>query len=124
MNKKPMFNNLPSRKELNEERFKEIVTELSEFKATEGGELAIMGEYFYMLFSDLSATKQEGYNRILANELKKYRERVRNEPSEHKKTVCNNCGWLEIPGRQDPIEENGKAYCPVCDNVIRKAESK
>lgn len=73
MDKKPLFTNMPTRKEMNIEKFSELVTELSKHRGDES-ENVVMGGLFYLIFSDLSATKQEAYNRLLAGEIKKYKE--------------------------------------------------
>ena len=61
---------LPSRKELNENRMKDLVSTLAEFK---GGDHVIIGDLFWQVFGDLSAAKQEGYIRQLTAVLKIYR---------------------------------------------------
>lgn len=65
---------LPSRKQINEDRLNELIEHLSEHA---GGDDAIIGELFPMIFADLSAPKQEYYIRMLQDRLKEYQEEIK-----------------------------------------------
>ncbi|MGP0689722.1 hypothetical protein ACW5UC_24570, partial [Priestia aryabhattai] len=61
--------NLPSRKEMNLDIMRQLISEIAEHEQGDG---QIIGELFESIFNDLSVTNQEKYLKVLKSRLGKY----------------------------------------------------